>query len=228
VWPVLLKIGPITIYSYGFMLALGFLTSIWLARRNISPDSTIDREKIIDLGLFVLVAGVIGARLTYVLLNISEYISSPLEIIMIHHGGLVFYGGLIGAVLTGWLLLKKWKWDFLSTADLIVPYLALAQAFGRIGCLLNGCCYGIGQHPAQVYSSLSLLGIFIILRMMNSRVKKKGAITCSYFILYPVTRFTIEFFRGDVPRVLGNLTVSQIISILVLGVTVVLLKRRKV
>ena len=229
-WPVLLKIGPITIYSYGFMLAVGFLTAVWLAKRNIGQNSDFDKEKIIDLVLIMLVFGIIGARLTYVLLNIDEYIRSPLEIIKIHHGGLVFYGGLITAVLAGWILVRRWKWDFLKTGDILMPYAALGHAVGRVGCLLNGCCYGqptesfVGiclpgeinsLHPTQIYSSLSLLAIFVILRVMGDKVKKRGFITYSYFLLYPSARFTIELFRGDVPKILWGLTFSQIVSVLV-------------
>ena len=243
-WPIILKIGPITIYSYGFMLAVGFLTAVWLAGRNVSQRPDFDKEKIIDLVLILLVSGIIGARLTYVLLNIDEYIRSPLEIIKIYHGGLVFYGGLITAVLTGWILVRQWEWDFLKTGDILMPYAALGHAFGRIGCLLNGCCYGrptesfVGiclpgeinsLHPTQIYSSLSLLAIFVILRVMGDKVKKRGFVTYSYFLLYPSARFTIELFRGDVPKILWGLTFSQIVSIMVFLVTIILLtvKRKK-
>jgi len=235
-YPVIFAIGPLTIYSYGLLLAIGFLTAIWLAMRNVRGKAGFDEDKIVDLALVMLVAGIIGARLTYVLLNINEYINSPLEIIKIHHGGLVFYGGLIAALVSAWIWVRHWKLSFLKIADIMLPYVALGQAIGRIGCLLNGCCYGRttdldisiclpghvnSLHPAQVYSSLFLLVIFVTLRIIADRSEKPGLVTVSYFIFYAAGRFVVEFFRGDVPEVFLGLTFSQLVSVVVFFTAVV-------
>lgn len=238
--PILFKIGPITVYSYGLFLALGFLVAVWLARKNVRKKRDFNHEKIIDLGLVLLLAAIAGARAGYVLLNIDEYLTSPLEVIRIHHGGLVFYSGLAMALLAGWALIRHWGLNFLKVGDAIIPYLALGQSIGRIGCLLNGCCYGrptslaIGiylpghsqsLHPTQIYSSFALLVIFLILRILSDKFGGNGRVTLSYFLIYPPTRFILEFFRGDVPGFLWGLTFSQIFSILMFIMATVFLLR---
>lgn len=239
-YPILFKIGPFTLYSYGLFLSLGFLTAVWLAKRNIREKKNFAPEKIIDLGLVVLLAAIVGARLTYVLLNINQYLIAPLEIIKIHHGGMVFYGGLVAGLLAGWFLIRHWGLNFFEVGDTVLPYVALAQSIGRIGCLLNGCCYGrptnliIGiclphhnqsLHPTQIYSSLVLLAIFIILRVLSDKSRRSGLVTLVYFLIYPIARFILEFFRGDVPRFFWGLTFSQIFSFLIfLAATVLLFK----
>lgn len=225
--PILFKIGPVPIYAYGFMLALGFMIGIYLARERAKIDG-IDPNSVIDLGAYVLISGVVGARLVYVLANIREYLSRPLEVFMVHHGGLVFYGGVALATATGVLFLRKRKISILRMGDSVIPYVALGQAIARIGCLLNGCCYGkptslawgiqlpghpLVLHPTQVYLSLNGLAVFLILVFLRERKSYPGQVFLAYFLLYPFTRFFIEFFRGDCPLIFGGFTPSQLASV---------------
>jgi len=242
--PVLFKLGPLTIYSYGVMVALGFIIALTLARCEAGRIGKIEPAKVIDLGFYLLLSGIIGARITYVLLNIKEYLNNPLEIFMLSHGGLVFYGGFVCSVLTAGFLLKKWKISFWRMADLLAPYLALGHSIGRIGCFLNGCCYGrktslpLGMnfpdlpgsvHPTQLYSSLILLCIFLILRFLQPRFTRDGRIFLLYICLYSGLRFFIEFLRGDNPAVLFSLTFSQVLSALLFFTAfAIFLKRKKV
>ncbi len=225
--PILFKLGPLTIYSYGVMVALGFIVALTLAGREAGRSGKIEPAKILDLGFYLLLSGIIGARITYVLLNIKEYLSNPLEIFMLSHGGLIFYGGFVCSILTAAFFLKKWKISFWRAADLLSPYLALGHSIGRIGCFLNGCCYGkdtslpLGMkfpelsgpvHPTQLYSSLALLFIFLVLRFLQPRFTREGRLFLLYICLYSGFRFLIEFLRGDNPACFFSLTFSQVLS----------------
>ncbi len=138
---VFFKIGPVTIYSYGFMLALGFLAAIYVAR--IRADAVgWPKGMAYDIGFYALVAAVIGSRLLYVIIHLSEFTSDPLQIIMIQKGGLVYFGGVIAAVLVIGFYLHAKGIPVLDGFDLLIPSVALGHAIGRVGCLLNGCCFG--------------------------------------------------------------------------------------
>ncbi len=232
-YPVLFKVGPIHIYSYGVMLALAFLVATFLARRR-AISVGIDGDAIIDLSIYLIISGILGARLLYVLLNLKYYKDNPLEVVMIWRGGLVWYGGLILAILVGTWFLRARALPIFKIGDLIIPYVALGQAIGRIGCFLNGCCYGkpttlalgisfnpaqIPVHPTQLYESAAMFLAYLILRM---REPGEGKTIFLYLILYSAVRFFNEFLRGDNPQVLIGLTFSQIISIIILAPTILL------
>ena len=224
-YPVICQIGPFTIYSYGLMLVLAFIASSTLAsfqakKQNINP------EIIFNLSFLSLFVGIFGARFFYIIQNLDYYIKEPLEIIMLQHGGLSWFGGLISAIISGTIYLKKKKLSTYKIFDLIVPFVALGQAIGRIGCLLNGCCFGkiskFGLYfkvhklvlvPTQIYSSLTLVFIFIILRFLQDRPHRTGQILYTYFLLYSVKRFFIEFWRADHGIIHFGLTLFQMISI---------------
>ena len=225
--PVLFSIGFLRVYSYGFMLAVAFLISNYLASRR-SHIFNLPGDYINNLTLILLVSGIIGARVFYVLMNIEYFSKKPLESFMISRGGLVFYGGLLLAFLSGIIFSKINKLSILDTADLIAPFAALGHAIGRIGCFLNGCCYGketispLGIkypgidakiYPTQLFSSAGLFIIFLILFYLQPKRKFKGQVLFLYLILYGISRFFIEFLRGDLMPVYYNLTLTQLISI---------------
>lgn len=219
--PVLFKIGPFSVYSYGAMVALGFSIATFLAYRR-APLFGIGRENVADFFITLLVSGVIGARALFVLVNVAYYVSRPMEIFNLSRGGLIWYGGFGAALIAAFVFTRVRNIDFWSTADLMAPYIALGQAFGRIGCFLNGCCYGIAapaqfifgdRQPTQIYSAILLTAIFLILLAWQKRRRFPGEILVGYCLLYPAKRFFIEFFRGDNPRVFLGLTMSQLISI---------------
>ena len=129
------------IFSYGFMLMVGFMMGLWVVRRKAYAEG-LRMERISDLCLYVLISSIFGARLLFVLHHYSDYASQPLEIFKLFRGGLSFYGGFFAAIVTGTLACRRWNLPPLRIMDMMAVGLALGLAFGRIGCFLNGCCYG--------------------------------------------------------------------------------------
>lgn len=229
--PIIFQFGPITLYSYGLLVATGFIIGTLLASREAGALN-IPPEKIINLFLAILISGIIGARLLYVILNIKDYASNPVEIIMVTRGGLVFYGGAMSALIISVFYIKRAGLKFFDVADLIAPYIALGHSIGRIGCLLNGCCYGkpaagaagvifrdgIVRTPTQIYSSLYLLFLYIVLRVCFKYRRFQGQVFFFYLILYSIGRVFIEHLRGDNPVFAFGLTFSQILSVAVFGI----------
>lgn len=224
--PILFEIGTFTVRSYGALVALSFLISFYLLhgeakRKNFYPD------KIPDMTLAMLIFGIIGARLLHVAVNLDYYKSHSSEIALIWRGGLAVYGGILFAIIAGWAFAVKNKIPFLKTSDLVVPYVALGQSIGRIGCFLNGCCFGRDDHPVQLYAALALLSVFVILRLAGQKRHRPGFIFGLYMVLYTAQRFAIDFLRGDTPRYLFGLTVSQLISVALFFTGLVFLVRKK-
>jgi len=224
---VLFNIGGFEIYSYGFLVAVAFLVSVILMRKD-AERTGLSFESALDCIIWTLILGLLGARLLFVLINWREYISEPLRILAFREGGMAFQGGLIAGALTSVIVCKLKKVPYLKFMDLMAPYAALGQAIGRIGCFLNGCCYGAATHsglavifpgetvqriPVQLYYTAALIIVYLVL----SRIKRKkpfdGFIMCVYLMAFALIGFFMEFLRGDNPRLLGGLTLSQIIFI---------------
>jgi phosphatidylglycerol---prolipoprotein diacylglyceryl transferase len=207
--PIICQLGPLTIYSYGLMFAIAVFTASYLASREAAKVG-ISSETVYDLTFWVVITGVIGARFVYVLLNWDYFLSVPLDIIMLQKGGLAWQGGFVFGVAAGLYYLKKRKLALWKVLDVIAPYIALGHAIGRIGCFLNGCCYGKPAswglyypiwherlQPTQLYMVLGQLVIFLILRHAQARSKRTGEIFVLYLMLSSVERFLVEFFRAD-------------------------------
>lgn len=218
-FPVLFQWGAFKVHAYGFFLSLGFAVGLILAIRKGHREG-VPWERILDLFVYTLVAALIGSRLFYVAVNFDFYHQHPSQAFHLWDGGLVFYGGLgLGvavAILTlRWQRLPVWRW-----ADLFAPYVALGLAFGRLGCFLAGCCYGnetslpwgvtftdpnslaplnVSLHPTQLYDGANGFAIFLFLKWMGNRKTFEGQVFWTFLLLYAVTRFFIEWFRGD-PR----------------------------
>jgi len=216
-FPILIEFGFFKIFTYGLLVATGFLVAILLASSRAEKEG-LDSQKVLDLCFYVMVSALLGARLLYVIVEYRYFLDSPLEIFMFWKGGLVFYGGLILGVLISLWYLKRNQMPMWKTADLLAPSIALGQLIGRWGCFFAGCCYGkktdvawgvtftdprslapleISLHPTQVYLSLNAVFIFIFLMWLSKRKVFDGQILWSYGILYSVGRFLIEYFRGD-------------------------------
>lgn len=240
-FPVICTIGPFTVYSYGLMLVAAFSAGSLLACQQ-AKRSGINPDLIFNLLFTAFIFGIIGARIFYVLSNLSYYLDDPREIIMLQHGGLSWFGGLIMAIVASIAYLKTKKMRVLKVLDLIAPFVALAHAIGRIGCLLNGCCFGkpaarFGVYfeahhavliPTQAYSCLLLLLIFVVLRLLQDRPHKEGQIFFIYLLLYSLQRFFIEFWRADNPSVLFHLTIFQVIGAVIFCIALLsLIIRRK-
>ncbi len=234
--PILFKIGPICIYSYGVMMVAAFFAATYLAARA-AKRTGIPRDFIIDSAILMLFSGILGARILYVILDFKEYIRNPIEIIMVNHGGLAFYGGAVTALIAELIFIKVRGFSIYKIGDLLVPYIALGQAIGRIGCFLNGCCFGRptdsffgvifpgtyqAVYPTQIYSSLMMLFVYMILRLLQKMNIKQGLVLISYGLLYSAGRFLMEFFRGDNMADLFGLTFSQFAGLVVFIVCAVL------
>ena len=239
-------IGPLTLHTYGVLLALAFLAGLWVVSRQ-AKKAGLDATVITDMAVYVLIGGLVGAKLLLLLVEWSYYAKHPGEILGLLQSGGVFYGGLLGAFPVAWWFAHRHRLDAWKTADVLAPGVAIGQAIGRLGCFAAGCCYGrpadvpwavtfhdvyatrqVGTpidaplHPTQLYESAATLAIFIFLRWLSGRKRFDGQVTLAYIFLYAVARFVIEFYRGDAARgmVLGGwLSTSQFIAILmVLGV----------
>ncbi len=216
--PILIHLGSFNLYTYGLFVALGFLTAMQVSKINAKPNG-ISVDIITDTFFVILVAAIIGARLLYVLINFSEYKNNLIAVFQIWNGGLVFFGGFLGAVTVVYIYLKKKNLNIWKIADIISPGIAIGHAIGRIGCLFAGCCYGkvcnnlpiaikfsnidslaplnIYLHPTQIYSMISNLILFFILLWLQKRKRFDGMVFLIYIMLYSLFRSIIEFFRGD-------------------------------
>lgn len=211
--PIICKIGPFTVYSYGLMLVLAFLAASYLTARQAKKEN-IDGEIIFNALFTAFICGVIGARILYVAQNFYFYRANPLEIIMLQHGGLSWLGGLISGSICAIVYLRKKEMPVYKALDLAAPFAALAQGLGRIGCFLNGCCYGKNDIPIQLYSALILIFIFMILRILQDKPHKEGRVFFTYLLLYGLKRFFVEFFRGDAVIFFAGLSLFQVTSLI--------------
>jgi phosphatidylglycerol:prolipoprotein diacylglycerol transferase len=234
------KLGPLTVHWYGILVALGFLSGMWTAARRAKVDG-IPGERVYDLGPWLIVGAIIGARTLYVISYWKEQFAGQpfLEVFKIYQGGLVFYGGLIGASLASLIYFRIKKLSVWKMADILAPSIALGYVFGRMGCLMNGCCYGrechepwaihfpeghathgMPVHPTQIYDSLLNLGLYLLLAWLYRRKKFDGQIFALYLIAYALLRSFVESFRGDYPvHYLGGwATPAQLVSMgIILG-----------
>ncbi len=246
--PILLKLGPITLYSYGVMLVVAFLTATWFATRAAHqvplPFRAINAEPLVDFISFSLLGGIVGARLFYIALQWDYFKQFPQELPAIWHGGLVWYGGFLGGLVAGWWYVRAQRLNFLRVLDQFIPFGAFAHAIGRIGCFLNGCCYGRPTQswcgvrfpghpepliPTQLIEAAGLLLLFLMLRRLQrpSLLSRTGWIFGSYLIGYGTLRFGVEFFRGDQTPFWCGMTLQQLVSLGIIFVGGMLLNRAR-
>ena len=230
----LLKIGPFTVYGYGLMIAIGIFAAYCLAEyraRKIGHDD----ERVFGMNFWAVIGGILGGKLLYYLTVLPQIAADPSLLYRDLLEGFVIYGALIGGLVGVVLYCRRWNMKLLAYLDLTLPSVALAQGFGRIGCLLAGCCYGrettgafaITFHnsayalngvplvPTQIISSgLDFLHFLILIYFVKKWKKKDGQVTGLYFMLYSAGRFVLEYFRGDLERgSVGVLSTSQFIAI---------------
>jgi phosphatidylglycerol---prolipoprotein diacylglyceryl transferase len=255
-FPKIVDLGPVTIHTYGLLLAAAFIAGIWLASRNARKEG-INPDSIWNMGLIIIFAALVGAKVLLFVSDFQYYSENPREIFSLStlRSTGVYYGGLILALIASAWYLRSARLPGWKVADLCAPGIALGQAIGRIGCLSAGCCYGkpthlawgitfrdryaydnVGVplntplHPTQLYESAGTLLLFLYLMWRLSRKHFTGQIILEYLILYASLRFVIEFFRDDdrgfVLR--GLLSTSQFIGILtILGAVAVFLYLRR-
>ncbi|MFC2158728.1 prolipoprotein diacylglyceryl transferase [Acidobacteriota bacterium] len=219
--PILFKIGPLTIHTYGFLLALGVGLGIWFVYAQAKKRG-MDAPRILDMAFYTIIIALIGAKVVLFIGNFSFYTQYPSELFSLARSGGVFQGGLAFGVLFAILYMRRKKIKLWMTADLVGPALALGHGFGRLGCFFAGCCYGtectlpwgvtftnkyansvtglpLGsvRHPVQIYEALLNFFNFFFLFMILRKKKFDGQVFSFYIINYSFIRYFTEFFRGD-------------------------------
>ena len=237
--PVAFHIGSVSIHWYGILVALGFVAGFWTASRR-APLDGLHSESVADIGPWLIVGGLVGARILYVITYWQDdFAGGPwTDVFKVRQGGLVFYGGFIGAVLCGILYVRKNKIPTWKMADALAPSIALGHAFGRLGCLMTGCCYGKvctlpwaiqfpfdhvthpdRVHPTQIYESWFNFALYGGLAWLYRRKKFDGQVFSVYLLAYAVLRAVNELFRGDYDpsKRFGVLTPGQMTGIVILS-----------
>jgi phosphatidylglycerol:prolipoprotein diacylglycerol transferase len=249
--PVLFSLGKFRVFSYGLFIALAFLISISYLLHSIkkSKIKIISQDELSSLVIYILVFGVIGSRVLFVLMNLNEFFLHPLDIFKLWQGGLVYYGGFVSVIIFIIIYAKTKKINLFRIADFFAPALALGHAIGRIGCFFAGCCYGkesnlpwaivfnnkdslavtgVHLHPTQLYESFGNFLLFVLLYFYSKKEHKTGMLLAIYFIGYAILRFTIECFRGDYRGYYYfGLSISQIISVFLFICGVFVLCKRR-
>jgi phosphatidylglycerol:prolipoprotein diacylglycerol transferase len=237
--PILIDLGWFQLPSYGVMVALGVLAGLLTLRRR-ADAAGLDGSRLVDVGLWLVIWALIGAKGLLVLVELPRYVSDPGQILGVIRAGGVFLGGFIAALVAGVVFIRRYRLPPLATLDVLVPSVALGQAIGRVGCLLAGCCWGsrcdlpwaltytdpvaaanvgtplhVPLHPFPVYAALVNLSLYVVLEAMYSRRLPAGRVFASYLVGYGAARFLLEFVRGDAGRgfVLGGaMSTSQLIT----------------
>jgi phosphatidylglycerol---prolipoprotein diacylglyceryl transferase len=241
-YPKILDIGPVTIHSYGLLLAIAFIVGIWLAS-SLARKEGLDPDAIWNMGLIIIFSALVGAKILLFVSDFSYYSQNPREIFSLAtlRSTGVYYGGLLLALAASAIYLRRFDLPAWKVADLCAPGIALGQAVGRLGCLSAGCCFGkpttmpwgvtytsryafdnvgvplnVRLHPTQVYESLATLALFAYLMWRRNKKHFTGQIILEFIVFYAGLRFVIEFFRDDDRGFVANglLSTSQFIGIL--------------
>lgn len=240
IYPVLIDLGPVKVHAWGFMMAVGVLAAVFGISRRFKQEGY-DPDHALDLAILLVVAGLLGSRLAYIMMfEWQEFLVRPAIFFSLRNGGfegLVWYGGFTAGVLAFIIYNRVRRYPFWKMADIVAPYLALAYAIVRIGCFLNGCCYGLAadapctvvfpevdglhRYPTQLFSSALNLLLFGILSWYYPRRRFDGQIFAGYLIGYAVYRFVVEFWRENWVFY-GLLSIAQVYSLLILAAGIAL------
>ena len=242
-----IEFGPFALHTYGLFVAAGFLLGIaWSMRearaRGLNPDT------VSDIGFYIILGAILGARLLYVLINPTYFWHNPQEILMFWKGGLVFSGGAIVATLFALAFMKIKKEDPWLWMDVLAPGIGLGEAVGRIGCLAAGCCYGascdlpwavtfyhpdslaplhVPLHPTQIYHSLAGLACFAATLLLKSKTRGSGQLMGIFLALFGALRFVIELFRADYRGDFGPVSVTQFIALGAVALGLFIIQHRR-
>lgn len=244
--PKLFDLGPLTVYTYGVLLAAAYLVGLQTALVR-ARSRGIDGSKVMDLGIYVIISALVGAKLLLLIVDFDYFSKNPAEIFSLVRSGGVFYGGLILATIVAAWQIRRHRLPLWPTGDAIAPGIALGQVVGRLGCFFAGCCYGrethvpwaitftdplaalnvgtplnVPLHPTQLYESGAVAVILVALLAFERRGRAfPGRTFWTYVLLYSVTRFIIEFYRGDSRgMVVDAVSTSQFISLLLVPVSI--------
>lgn len=248
--PILFEIGSWPVYSYGVLLALAYLAGLQLAVIRARRWG-LNASKVMDFGIYLIIAALVGAKLMLVAVDFDYFRTQPRELLSLVRAGGVFYGGLLGALAVGLWLVRRYGLPVWTTADLFAPGIALGHVIGRLGCLLAGCCYGqptdaawgitfthpvaaanvgtplgLPLHPTQLYDAGAELVILAVLLLMERRSRGfPGRTFWLYMVLYAISRYIVEIYRGDPRGMVWGMSTSQFVSILVVPLAIVMLMR---
>jgi phosphatidylglycerol:prolipoprotein diacylglycerol transferase len=254
--PILFEFGGLTIYTYGVLLAGAYLLGLQFALRRARTRG-LNPQRVMDLGIWIIVSALVGAKLLLLIVNFRQFSGSPRELLGLVRSGGVFYGGLIAGVATALWYIRRYHLPLWTTTDVFAPGIALGHVVGRLGCLMAGCCFGrpttmpwaitfrdpaatanvgtplgVPLHPTQLYEAAAEAAILLALILLERRGRSfPGRTFWSYLVLYGVSRFVIEFYRGDSRGMVFNvLSTSQFISLLLvpLGIVMLLLLGRRI
>jgi len=237
--PILFKIGPLTVYSYGVMLALAVVVCSWLMGRD-AAKAGLGRDTAYDFVFWVILWGIIGARIFYIMVAWDYFSGHLLEMAMINKGGLAWQGGLAGGTAAGVWFCRSRKLSVRMFMDLCAPYIALGQSIGRIGCFFNGCCYGkpwafgiffpvheARLYPTQLYETAGLFAIFLLLKAAQRKPHHPGMVFVLYLWLAAIERFVVEFYRDDHDLLWLGLSLAQYVSLAIFIAGIVVFLRLK-
>src|SRR5712671_1135409 len=241
-------LGPITVYTYGVLLAAAYLLGLQLAIVR-ARKRELDATRVMDLGIYIIISALVGAKLLLLVTDFQTFRNSPAELLTLARSGGVFYGGLIVAVAVALVYIRRVGLPLWTTCDVFAPGIALGHIIGRFGCLFAGCCYGrpttlpwgitfrdpfaasnVGTplgtplHPTQLYEAgaeLLILGVLLLTERKGRPFA--GRTFWLYMLLYAISRFIIEFFRGDERGTVGMFSTSQFISVLLAPLAIVML-----
>jgi phosphatidylglycerol:prolipoprotein diacylglycerol transferase len=237
-YPRLFELGPITVYTYGVLLAAAYLLGLQLARIRARKRG-LDQNRILDLGIYIIISALIGAKLLLLITDFKTFTANPRELLTLARSGGVFYGGLILAVAVALWYIRRIGLPLWTTCDVFAPGIALGHVVGRFGCLFAGCCFGkpttkpwgitftdpfaaanvgtplgVPLHPTQLYEAGAELIILLLLLATERKGRPfAGRTFWLYMLLYAISRFVIEFYRGDERGTVGMFSTSQFISI---------------
>jgi len=246
--PILLDFGSFTLYTYGVLLAAAYLLGLQFALTRARTRG-LDRQRVMDLGIWIIVSALAGAKLMLLVTDFRQFTQSPRALLDLVRSAGVFYGGLIGAVVVAFVYMRRHRLPLWTTTDVFAPGIALGHAVGRLGCLMAGCCFGrptslpwaitfhnpaaslnsgtplgVPLHPTQLYEAGAEVMILGVLLWLERRGRPfPGRTFWSYMLLYAVSRFVIEFFRGDPRGNIGIFSTSQVVSLFVAPVSVIML-----
>jgi len=248
--PILFEVGDWPVYSYGVLLALAYLAGLQLAVVR-ARRMGLDGARVMDLGIYLIIAALVGAKLMLIVVDFTYFRQQPRELLSLVRAAGVFYGGLLAAFAVAVLLIRRYRLPLWKTTDAFAPGIALGHVVGRLGCLLAGCCYGrptdlpwgitftdpsaaanvgtplnIPLHPTQLYEAGAELLILVFLLATERRGRTfAGRTFWSYMLLYAVSRFIIEIFRGDDRGSMAGLSTSQAVSVVLAPIALVMLLR---
>jgi phosphatidylglycerol---prolipoprotein diacylglyceryl transferase len=246
--PILFEIGDFPVYTYGVLLAAAYLLGLQFALMRARTRG-LDPARVMDLGIWVIVSALVGAKLMLVIVEYKTFSARPADLLTLLRSGGVFYGGLIAAIIVALWYLRRHKLPMWTVTDVFAPGIALGHVVGRLGCLLAGCCFGrsttmpwaitftnplaaenvgtplnVPLHPTQLYEAGAELAILVFLLVFERRGRSfPGRTFWSYMFLYGVSRFVIEFYRGDSRGMIGPLSTSQFVSIVIVPLSIIML-----